>query len=345
MKLALWIIATAASVYLSVYYDNRALNLLPLLLTAVPLLSFIAAFLRKGSLHVRLVDKDSIFSYDKEAKLHFGIKGLILPEPKIFTTVEYENRFTGDTGKMELQLAKKGMKRSVLYSRKFNPDGCGAYFFRITDCHIQDHLGFIRLKAKFSDEPVLVTVTPDLEMINLPFIEDMENSLMYFLGSSENFNTEKPGDDPSEVFAIREYQPGDRPRSIHWKQSVKTDSLLVKEMSLPKEDNIMLIFDCTERLQRAVELFGNISYSLAEIGFLHNICMKSGGQVISFPVSCEEDFVSGIANFLSRRPEHFDFLADDLGNNHKIVLDDSLTITVDGKYEYGVARSVISRKN
>ena len=95
----------------------------------------------------------------------------------------------------------------------------------------------------------------------------------------------------------------------------------------------------------SVELYGNISYSLAEIGFLHNICMKSGGEVLTYSVSCEEDFIQGIARFLSHQPEHFDFLTDDLGNNHKIVLDDSLTITVDGKFEYGVARSVISRKN
>ena len=345
MKLAIWILTTLASIYLSVYYDNKALNLLPLILVVVPLLSFIAAYIRKAALKVRLVDKDSLFSYDKEPKIRFGIKGLPVPEPKIFTSVDYENRFTGETGKLELTIKKKGTKTSVVYSKRFNPDGCGAYFFRISSCHIQDHLGFIRLKVKFSDEPMVVTITPDLEMMNLPFIDDMENSLMYFLGSSDNFNTEKPGDDPSEVFAIREYQPGDRPRSIHWKQSVKTENLLVKEMSLPKEDNIMLIFDCTEKLQRAVELYGNISYSLAEIGFLHNICMKSGGEVLTYPVSCEEDFVQGIARFLSHKPEHFDFYIDDLGNNHKIVLDDSLTITVDGKFEYGVARSVISKKN
>lgn len=345
MRSAIWIISTLAIVYLSVYYDNKALNLLPLILIAVPLLSFAAAFIRKGRLKIRLVDKDSLFSYDKEPKIRFGITRLPFPEPKIFTTVDYENRFTGEKGKLELIIKKKGMKSSVLYAKRFNPDGCGAYFFRISSCRIQDHLGFIKLKVKFSDEPMVVTVTPDLEMMNLPFIDDMENSLMYFLGSSDNFNTEKPGDDPSEVFAIREYQAGDRPRSIHWKQSVKTDNLLVKEMSLPKEDNIMLVFDCTEKLQRAVELYGNISYSLAEIGFLHNICMKSGGEVLTYSVSCEEDFIQGIARFLSHQPEHFDFLTDDLGNNHKIVLDDSLTITVDGKYEYGVARSVISRKN
>lgn len=345
MKLAIWIIATLGSVYLSVYYDNEALNLLPLVLVAVPLISFAAAFIRRSRLRISLVDKDSLFSYNREPKIRFGITGLPFPEPKIFTTVDYENRFTGEKRKLELLIRKKGLKSSVLYSKRFNPDGCGAYFFRISSCRIQDHLGFIKLKVKHSTEPMLVTVTPDLELMNLPFIEDMENSLMYFLGSSDNFNTEKPGDDPSEVFAIREYQPGDRPRSIHWKQSVKTDSLLVKEMSLPKEDNIMLIFDCTEKLQRALELFGNISYSLAEIGFLHNICMKSGGKVMSYSVSSEADFVQGIARFLSHKPEHFDFFADDLGNNHKIVLDNSLTITVDGKYEYGVARSVISRKN
>ena len=37
------------------------------------------------------------------------------------------------------------------------------------------------------------------------------------LGDSDEFSMYRPGDDPSETFALREYLSGDRIRSIHWK--------------------------------------------------------------------------------------------------------------------------------
>ena len=41
----------------------------------------------------------------------------------------------------------------------------------------------------------------------------------------------RKGNDPSEIFDIREYVPGDDIRSIHWKLSSKTDTLILKEAS------------------------------------------------------------------------------------------------------------------
>ena len=41
---------------------------------------------------------------------------------------------------------------------------------------------------------------------------------------SDSYSTIKGGDDPSEVFAIREYREGDRLQRIHWKLSYETKS-------------------------------------------------------------------------------------------------------------------------
>ena len=50
---------------------------------------------------------------------------------------------------------------------------------------------------------------------------------------SDRFSTYKKGDDPSEIFDIREYADGDKIQRIHWKLSSKTGDLMVKEGSLP----------------------------------------------------------------------------------------------------------------
>lgn len=51
------------------------------------------------------------------------------------------------------------------------------------------------------------------------------------------------GSDHSEMYDIREYQPGDDVRSIHWKLSGKADELIVRQASDPSHYDIVLLPD------------------------------------------------------------------------------------------------------
>ena len=53
----------------------------------------------------------------------------------------------------------------------------------------------------------------------------------------------RKGNDLSEIFDIREYVPGDDIRSIHWKLSSKTDTLILKEASDPSHYNVVILPD------------------------------------------------------------------------------------------------------
>ena len=46
---------------------------------------------------------------------------------------------------------------------------------------------------------------------------------------SEEYDEKRPGDDPSQIFQIREYREGDRMQRIHWKASARTSQLMVKD--------------------------------------------------------------------------------------------------------------------
>lgn len=60
---------------------------------------------------------------------------------------------------------------------------------------------------------------------------------------SEGLMQNRKGNDPSEMFDIREYVPGDDIRSIHWKLSSKTDSLILRQASDPSHYNVVLLPD------------------------------------------------------------------------------------------------------
>ena len=51
------------------------------------------------------------------------------------------------------------------------------------------------------------------------------------------------GNDPSEIFDLREYTPGDDIRSIHWKLSSKTENLILRQASDPVHYNMVLMPD------------------------------------------------------------------------------------------------------
>ena len=59
----------------------------------------------------------------------------------------------------------------------------------------------------------------------------------------EKFSEVKPGDDPSQVFDFREYHPGDKLHSIHWKLSARRGNYMVKDYSLPLNGNYCILMD------------------------------------------------------------------------------------------------------
>ncbi|MFQ9394507.1 MAG: DUF58 domain-containing protein [Lachnospiraceae bacterium] len=51
---------------------------------------------------------------------------------------------------------------------------------------------------------------------------------------SDEYATDRKGEDVSEIYAIREYRPGDSMKAIHWKLSARTKHWMVKEFSFPR---------------------------------------------------------------------------------------------------------------
>ena len=64
-----------------------------------------------------------------------------------------------------------------------------------------------------------------------------------FFGEAEIYDDFHPGDDPSEIFGVREFRAGDKMQSIHWKLSAKSDDLLVRENSQPKACPLVFLLE------------------------------------------------------------------------------------------------------
>ena len=143
------------------------------------------------------------------------------PSLDVKLKIQVENAFFGNQGEL--------MVSTPLYSRKgyelklpLKADLPGRIDVRLQEIRIKDLMGFVFFGKKVEEEGEL-TVMPRL-IDNLPYERTALET-----GMLESEESTKRGNDFSDVQEIREYIPGDKLMSIHWKLSAKRDILMVKD--------------------------------------------------------------------------------------------------------------------
>ena len=125
--------------------------------------------------------------------------------------------------------------------------------------------------------PVFVRVPP--QYINvLPQIKEMEVVLdqQMMEVDSDRFSPYHPGNDPSEVFQVREFREGDTLRRVHWKLTQRMGELMVRDFSLPVDHALYFLMEAgaeggAEELDRLLGAFASISSALIQQGCAHHV--------------------------------------------------------------------------
>jgi uncharacterized protein (DUF58 family) len=92
-----------------------------------------------------------------------------------------------------------------------------------------------------------------------------------------------------DLYALRDYQPTDNARHVHWKASARLGSLMVREFAREDDCRVLLVLDphseaarpatttaAIERFERAVELCSAIAWNFHERGVLLEFRSASG---------------------------------------------------------------------
>ena len=133
----------------------------------------------------------------------------------------------------------------------------------------------------------------------------------------EIFSKDKAGDDPSEVFNVREYVEGDKIQRIHWKLSSKVDNVMIKEYSQPIVHNSIIIVEFYESennintIQGIIETAISLSHMLLSYNYIHYICWydKSKDFFNKIIINSEEDMLGVACELLSLKPYTDDVLS------------------------------------
>lgn len=292
----LWIclMLSAAALYL---FGNSAATF-AVLMAAIfaPVLSIASAFLFLRGVEVSLELPGSCAAGDSvEAKL--GLSGGRLT-PSVDCTLAIENVYTGERIERELTAGHDG---AVI---KLTPSHCGLVRVSTAAVRLRDPLGLVRLRAKASAEREIL-VEPRRFETRITLADDVDST-----AESDEYSMTNPGSDPSETFGVREYQPGDPIKRIHWKLSQKSQNLMLRELGLPIVRRALILLETTfpegedprpEPLHAAAEVFFSTSTALCEQETAHVAAWRRGETLVCREIATVEDAAAAAAEWLSER--------------------------------------------
>lgn len=187
-----------------------------------------------------------------------------IPVLSLEFTIITENMVTGERGEEHITctLGPKGKKNIEIMGNTFYAGSVHAFMENVT---VSDPLGIFRKKRETQAEGNYDVYPCDTG------VEIGEDIFSAYNMESYRYSQKKKGNDPGEVHGIREYVKGDSPKTIHWKLSSKLDSVVVRELGYPVENDIMVILDCNhldsyDQADRKLNLFLSVSHGLLERG-------------------------------------------------------------------------------
>ncbi len=122
--------------------------------------------------------------------------------------------------------------------------------------------------------------------------------------------------DPPEISLIREYQPGDALRNIHWKLTAKQDALMVRDYISRQGSPILFFIDLRELSESYFQVFYSLGLELLrqKCSYYLVYYKPDGGELVRTMITSEEDLygyllqtdMTGQGNFSAWKP-HFRF--------------------------------------
>ena len=104
----------------------------------------------------------------------------------------------------------------------------------VSRVYIKDLMGFFRLKKN-------VEQTAELSILPRAVTDIAYEKTALEQGMLESEESSKRGNDFSDVQEVREYIPGDKLMSIHWKLSAKRDILMVKDRVSMSDHQLVIV--------------------------------------------------------------------------------------------------------
>lgn len=207
---------------------------------------------------------------------------------------------------------------------------------------IYDFLGLF-YKRKRAGDKKHIGIMPKYQLMPL----EITRRTREFVADADDHSLEKSGDDPTEIYQIREYRPMDSVHDIHWKLTAKEDQLMVKEHALPLGCVVLVWLDLTsgdrtgKEQDRLLEQMASLSLTLIEEKCIHMAAWfeEKNQRVVKRKIDSEEAVYAMIWQLLVQESckdkELSEIFYDDAFRGEqfssRIIIKSDGTITVNGQ--------------
>ncbi len=207
---------------------------------------------------------------------------------------------------------KKRRFRGVIAPRKeatewitFETEYCGRTEIILDTIKIYDFLGVFYRRVSCR-KTAQIKVMPEFQFMPL----EITRRTREFQADAQEFSQEKRGDDPSEIYQIREYRERDSLKDIHWKLSAREGKLMIKERSFPLGCVVLLYIDDPKGKQTAagfskmLETVASISITLVSEKCVHMAAWyeEKSAEIVRWRVSDEESAYDMVWSLMETEP-------------------------------------------
>lgn len=307
LRIILYIVACAAGAYTALLYNSRAVLLLSVCgIVLLPML-LLQVWLASRKLSVSMRAPFSVTEKGKRVTVQIRADSKAAYCGFIEVWVSCKNIATGRKKRKHTVLAEKDgrYKGSVDFLCRYS----GTMQLRIEKVRVYDLLGCFcityRRWNKKGRAGERITVLPSYEEIPIEISERSRN----FAVESNFYDAKRGGDDLSETFQIREYLPGDKMQSVHWKLSARSDELYVKDSGKPICYPIVLLYEVPYKRQKekaaqteeSLYVLASMAYSLLlqECPYIVSWFDGKTGDMVRVKVHNAEGFYSMLMELLS----------------------------------------------
>lgn len=252
--------------------------LLLVLVLALPILSLLCSLpaMLSCRLEARLPER---VDQGENAALHLQLRAWrFLPLPEVQIRLNLRTR---DREKDLRYLSRLSRAEGLL---AMNTDDCGFVAAEFRRGRVYDALGLFRLPMRLPETKTMAILPPELRPEPMPNLEQFLQQQL----------KPKPGGGVSEVHDHRPYRPGDPVKDIHWKLSLKTDQLVVREPQEAVRRRVILALRTPRGAASRATNLGNFRYLsrwLLENGVAHELVWMEGEELRSGEVREEDDWM------------------------------------------------------
>lgn len=269
-RTVIYLIVLLFTLYLFFVYNDTVLSGILVMVLICPFFS--ALYLAGAGKRIR-PDMERIPAMGEQGK---RIRTAVILENRSgLLALHYESRVSvkNEFGGKKRRIRFSGMispgKKAVCWC-EFETELCGNMELELESVRVYDPMGFFYRKASFRMK-ARIKVMPAFRPMPL----EITKKTREFQADSEEYSGERRGDDPSEVYQIREYRVQDHLRDIHWKLSAREGRLMVRERGFPLGCAVLVWIDFREKdrspegFSRLLNTAASLSVTLSEQKCIH----------------------------------------------------------------------------